>query len=107
MGAIKKIFKLKNNEISEPESQKTKEAIEQVRITYYQSGYGASIKASGEPVTFGVGLKNLYNSFEDLCRKQLNEQRKLKQPYKEEQEKQKTELKKRETILTICDEQKK
>ena len=106
MGAIKKLFKLKNSEPSKPSFDDTEEAREQVRITYYQSGYGASTKASGDAVTFGVGLKNLYNSFEDLCRKQLNEQQRLKQPYKQEQEKERTELKKRETALTIYEEQK-
>ncbi|WP_452223498.1 ABC transporter permease [Lacinutrix chionoecetis] len=107
MGAIKKLFKLKSNEATKPLFDNTEEAREQVRITYYQSGYGASTKASGNSVTFGVGLKNLYNSFEDLCRKQLNEQDRLKQPYKEQQEKERTELKKRETGLLIHEEQKK
>lgn len=106
MGAIKNLFKLKNNINTQPSEDITEDAREQIRITYYQSGYGASTKASGEAVTFGVGLKNLYNSFEDLCRKQLNEQQRLKQPYKEEQEKERTELKKRETAFTIYEEQK-
>lgn len=106
MEGIKNLFKLKNNTVSKPQVEDTEEAREQVRITYYQTGYGASKKAEGEPVTFGVGLQNLYNSFENLCRKQLNEQQKLKQPYLEEQEKQRTELKKRETAFSICEEQK-
>ncbi|WP_191861052.1 ABC transporter permease [Hanstruepera ponticola] len=106
MGAIKNIFKLKNSNNTEAVSEDTSEAREQIRITYYQSGYGASTKAFGDPVTFSVGLKNLYNSFENLCRKQLNEQERLKQPYKEEQEREKTELKKRETAFSICEEQK-
>lgn len=105
MGALKNLFKLKNNSTNIPQTENILEASEQIRITYYQSGYGASIKASGEPVTFGVGLKNLYNSFENLCRKQLNEQKILKQPYKEEQEREKTTLKKRETSLLINEEQ--
>ncbi|WP_452219280.1 ABC transporter permease [Lacinutrix undariae] len=107
MGAIKKLFKLKNHEVSIPENTNTEDAREQVRVTYYQSGYGASVKASGESVTFRVGLKNLYSSFEDLCRKQLNEQEELKQPYKVQQEKERTELKKRETALSIYEDQKK
>jgi len=106
MGAIKNLFRLKNNTVSNSEIKDTEDAREQMRITYYQSGYGASKKASGDPVTLGVGLHNLYNSFENLCRKQLNEQERLKQPYIQEQAKEKTELKKRETALSICDEQK-
>lgn len=104
MGAIKKLFKLKNRSTA-ASNENTEEAREQIRITYYQSGYAAATKASGNALTFGVGLKNLYNSFEDLCRKQLNEQDRLKQPYKEQQEKERTELKKRETALSIYDEQ--
>ncbi|WP_420571932.1 ABC transporter permease [Kordia sp.] len=106
MKSIKNLFKLKNSSSTVLESENTEEAREQLRITYYQSGYGASKKASGGSITFGVGLKNLYNSFENLCRKQLNEQKILKQPYIEDQEKQQTELKKRETAISIYEGQK-
>ncbi|KGL62929.1 hypothetical protein [Polaribacter sp. Hel1_85] len=109
MEAIKNLFKLKNNTVSKQQTEigeDTEEAREQMRVTYYQSGYGASTKASGGALTFSVGLQNLYNSFENLCRKQLNEQQILKQPYAEEQEKQRTELKKRDTALSIHEEQK-
>src|SRR5690554_1130462 len=106
MAAINNIFKLKTKESTKPNDEETHEAREQIRITYYQSGYGASIKASGNPTTFRVGLHNLFSSFEELCRKQLNEQRRLKQPYIEAQEKQKTELKKRETAISIYEDSK-
>lgn len=105
MTSIKNIFKLKNIALSQSDEGTTEDAREQIRVTYYQSGYGASKKASGGSITFGVGLKNLYNSFEDLCRKQLNEQKILKQPYIQEQEKHRTELKKRDTALNIYTEQ--
>lgn len=110
MSAIKKLFQTKSKPApvkSNPTSEDTEQAREQIRITYYQSGYGASTKASGDPTTFGVGLKNLYNSYENLCRKQKNEQEILKQPYKQQQEEQRTELKKRETALSIHEENKK
>lgn len=106
MTAIKNLFKLKTKEVIKPNEDDTQEAREQIRITYYQSGYGASIKASGNPTTFRVALHNLFSSFEELCRKQLNEQQRLKQPYIEAQEKQKTELKKRETALSIYENSK-
>tara|TARA_R110002167_G_scaffold247308_5_gene452899 strand:- start:1374 stop:2636 length:1263 start_codon:yes stop_codon:yes gene_type:complete len=105
MENIKKLFSVKKSNLDNVVDDKSEELREQIRITYYQSGYGASTKASGEPTTFGVGLKNLYNSFEDQCRKQLNEQHVLKQPYKEEQERSKTQLKKRETAIAITEEQ--
>lgn len=104
MAAINNLFKLKVKEVPKPVEDETEDAREQTRITYYQSGYGASKKANGNPTTFGVALNNLYNSFEELCRKQLNEQRRLKQPYIEDQERQRTELKKKETALSIYEE---
>ena len=107
MESIKKLFTLKKSNFKIHESQDSEEDREQVRITYYQSGYGASTKASGNPVVLRTALHNLYNSFEDQCRKQLEEQQRLKQPYKQEQERQRTELKKRETAITIYEEQEK
>ncbi|GAA4271468.1 ABC transporter permease [Aquimarina gracilis] len=106
MESVKKLFTLKKVE-SKPKSPNYTDENhgEQVRITYYQSGYGASKKASGSPITLRTGLHNLYNSFEDQCRKQLAEQQRLKQPYREEQERQRTELKKRETAIVIYEEQ--
>ncbi|WP_426429953.1 ABC transporter permease [Winogradskyella sp. HB-48] len=106
MGAIKSLFKLKNPTNNKNVENNDSEDREQIRITYYQSGYGASSKAFGDPLTFRTGLHNLYNSFEDQCRKQSNEQQKLKQPFVEQQEKKRTELKKRETIINISEEQK-
>lgn len=105
MENIKKLFTLKktvpvtNNIPDEQESR------EQIRMTYFQTGYGSSTKAFGDPVTFGVGLKNLYNSFEDQCRKQVHEQEILKQPSKEQQERNRSELKKKDIAVEILDEQ--
>ncbi len=104
MAAINNLFKLKTKVAPKPIEDETQEAREQVRITYYQSGYGASIKASGNATVFGVALHNLYNSFEDMCRKQLNEQQRLKQPYIEDQEKLRTNLKKKETAFSIYED---
>lgn len=105
MAGIKNLFKLKETPSNLQNDEETDEAREQVRVTYYQSGYGASKKAEGNPTTFGVGLHNLFNSFENLCRKQLNEQQILKQPYVEAQERERTELKKRETVKSIYEDQ--
>ena len=105
MESIKKLFTLKKTTSAIDTIEEHEEDREQIRITYYQSGYGAASKASGSPVTFGVGLRNLYNSFEDQCRKQLLEQQKLKQPYVEEQERFRSELKKNDTAISIYEEQ--
>ena len=100
MSSIKQLFSLKKtNPIEKIEIKE--EDREAIRITYYQSGFAASIKATGKPITLKACLQNLFGSFEDQCRKQELEQERLKQPYKEEQEKHRTELKKCETGFGI------
>ncbi|WP_333809258.1 ABC transporter permease [Flavobacterium sp.] len=102
MKSLKELFSLKKTEEATTNSVKAvEEDREQIRITYYQSGFAASVKATGKPIVFKACLQNLYYSFEDQCRKQKDEQERLKQPYKEEQEKHKIELKKFETGLSI------
>ena len=103
MDSIKNLFTLKkpNSFNTQPLEEEDRE---QIRITYYQSGFAASVKASGKPIVLQACLQNLFSSFEDQCRRQQIEQEKLKQPYKEEQEKLRTELKKLETGISIFEE---
>lgn len=96
MSSIKQLFSLKKTNSVENDNPKEEDR-ETIRITYYQSGYGASIKATGKPIILKACLQNLFGSFEDQCKKQVLEQERLKQPYKEAQEKHRTELKKCET----------
>lgn len=97
--SLKKAESIDNNSVFE--NNENSEDKERIRITYYQSGFAASVKATGRPIVFKACLENLYHSFEDQCRKQKDEQERLKQPYREEQEKAKIELKKYETGLLI------
>lgn len=100
MKSLTQLFSLKKSDDSTFKSlEENEEDREQIRITYYQSGFAASIKATGKPIVLKACLQNLYMSFEDQCRKQKLEQDKLKQPYREEQEKNRTELKKSETAI--------
>ena len=102
MKPLAQLFSLKKADDSHLKtSDENEEDREQIRITYYQSGFAASIKATGKPIVLKACLQNLYMSFEDQCRKQKLEQDRLKQPYKEEQEKNRTELKKSETAIGI------
>ncbi|WP_264564707.1 ABC transporter permease [Flavobacterium sp. N3904] len=94
--SLKKVDEAPKKSIDENENDR-----EQIRITYYQSGFAASIKATGKPIVLKACLQNLYMSFEDQCRKQKLEQDSLKQPYREEQEKSRTELKKCEAAIGI------
>lgn len=104
MESIKNLFRIKDAPKEVNEAIESEVDRELIRITYYQSGFAASTKASGKPIVLQACLQNLFSSFEDQCRRQKTEQEKLKQPYKEEQEKLRTELKKLETGLSIFDE---
>lgn len=102
MKTLTQLFSLKKPENSSFKIiEENEEDIEQIRITYYQSGFAASVKATGKPIVLKACLQNLYMSFEDQCRKQKMEQDRLKQPYREEQEKNRTELKKSEAAIGI------
>ncbi len=102
MKTLSQLFSLKKSTDSASNLfEENEEDREQIRITYYQSGFAASIKATGKPIVLKACLQNLYMSFEDQCRKQKLEQDRLKQPYREDQEKNRTELKKCEAAIGI------
>ncbi|KFF15687.1 ABC transporter permease [Flavobacterium hydatis] len=102
MKPLTQLFSLKKVEETPVNiSEENENDREQIRITYYQSGFAASVKATGKPIVLKACLQNLYMSFEDQCRKQKLEQERLKQPYREEQEKNRTELKKSEAAIGI------
>lgn len=102
MKSLTQLFSIKKPEDSPVKTfDDNEENREQIRITYYQSGFAASVKATGKPIVLKACLQNLYMSFEDQCRKQKLEQDRLKQPYREEQEKNRTELKKSEAAIGI------
>lgn len=103
MNPLRQLFSLKKNEEETLINyfQENEEDREQIRITYYQSGFNASLKATGRPIVLKTCFKNLFRSFEDQCRKQILEQEKLKQPLKEEQERCRTEIKRNETGVGV------
>lgn len=99
MKPLNQLFNIKPK--PEPEQLPAEEDREQIRMTYYQSGFLASVKAMGKPIVFRACLQNLFSSFEDQCRRQIQEQERLKQPYREEQEHCRTEIRKLETGQAI------
>jgi hypothetical protein len=102
MKSLKNLFTTKNTDSAPPITiEDSIEDREQIRITYYQSGFAASIKASGTPIVLKTCFQNLYTSFLDQCRKQKSEQERLKQPFKEDQERNRTDLKKWETAIGV------
>ncbi|RZK25670.1 MAG: ABC transporter permease [Flavobacterium sp.] len=104
---IKKIFLTKKNKEPEVLFSETEDQDDpKVRITYYQSGYGAAIKAMGSAINFKACLENLYGSFEQQCRDQEAQQIKLKQPYFDEKSRKHSELKNVEAAISIFEENK-
>lgn len=71
------------------------------QITITDSGYEESKKSNGNPHVLAEHLEHVYQGFREKCRKDEHYQRKLKEPYLVEQEKQKTELLKRNTAKEI------
>ncbi|SEO16310.1 hypothetical protein SAMN05216436_1408 [bacterium A37T11] len=102
---IKKLFATRKPEQADFVVSQDEEQDEQkVRVTYYQSGYGAALKAMGNPLNFKACLENVYASFEQQCRDQEIQQQKLKQPYIEEKNRKQSELKITEAAISIFDE---
>ncbi|MCD0487161.1 hypothetical protein LPB86_02910 [Pedobacter sp. MC2016-14] len=102
---IKKLFVIKKKEAPEAEVATSAETDEHnIRITYYQSGYGAALKAMGGPINFKACLENVYESFEQQCRDQETQQARLKRPYIDEKTRKHSELKNTETAISIFEE---
>lgn len=105
---LNKLFTLKKSEILPSNSEEASiEDETQVRITYYQSGFGAAQKAMGNPINFTACLQNVFTSFEEQCRQQELDQENLKKPYLDEKIRQQSELKNNETAVSILEEKKK
>jgi prefoldin subunit 5 len=104
---IKKLFLTKKNTEADGLNSVAEEKAEySARITYFQTGFGAALKAMGSPINFKACLENVYTTFEQQCRDQAIEQRKLKQPYCDEKSRKQSELKNTEAAISIFDENK-
>ncbi|MFT4684110.1 MAG: hypothetical protein ACI9JT_002557 [Polaribacter sp.] len=104
MEKLRNLFAIKKEHENDEELEFNDNNQDSIRITYYQSGFAAAQKATGKPIVLKACLQNVYNSFKDQCRNQKIEQEKLKKPYYEEMERQKTEIKKLETVKEINEE---
>lgn len=104
MEKLKNLFAVKKEKPEAQELDSNANNQDNIRITYYQSGFAAAQKATGKPIVLKACLQNVYNTFEDQCRNQKIEQEKLKKPYYEEIERHKSEIKKLETAKEINDE---
>ncbi|MFT4645367.1 MAG: hypothetical protein ACI8ZX_001783 [Planctomycetota bacterium] len=101
MVKLRNLFAVKEKKEIENGLDSIEDQDDKIRITYYQSGFAAAQKASGKPIVLKACLQNVFNSFEDQCRNQKIEQAKLKKPYHEEIERQKSDIKKLDTAKEI------
>ncbi|HOZ13367.1 MAG TPA: hypothetical protein PK784_01140 [Tenuifilaceae bacterium] len=104
MNALKKLIALKSSVKEEPVVAQEVSRIEE-KETYYDSGYNAAKLAHGSPLIFVKCLDDIYEKFKERCREDDKEQQRLNAPYIAEQERQKTELKKREILKSIKDDE--
>ncbi len=104
MSALKKIFTLKNHEPKKIEKKEPQEDVKQIKLTFFESGYGSSKQAAGDHMVFKACLQNVYMDYKGKCRENENLQKELKAPYVEEKGKQETDLKKRRTALGLLEE---
>ena len=104
---VRKLFALKKpNEPAAVIREDDEQDEQKIRITYYQSGYGAALKAMGSALNFRACLENVYGSFEQQCRDQEAQQQRLKQPYIDDRTRKQSELKNTEAAISILEEKK-
>ena len=100
MGTLRNLIKLKNNGNSHI-NESTVQLKQEEKRTYHDNGYQAAINSNGDSMIFNRCLDDIFEKFKERCREDEKEQQRLNAPYVLEKEKQKTELKKRETLQSI------
>lgn len=103
MNKLKNIFALKEKEVEEIPNDINEEA-KDFKITFFESGYGSSKSANGNPFVYKACLNNVYMDYKGKCRENENLQNEFKKPYKEEKGKVEIELKKRSSASVIIEE---
>lgn len=105
MGKLNQLFAVKKTpELKVSEETNSEENEVQLRVTYYKSGFNSCVNSMGSPMNFLASLQNVYQSFEEQCRKQKEEQENLKKPYEEEKIRSQNELKNTETAILLAQE---
>lgn len=104
MGTLRNLITLKSNGQSQVE-ETIQESKQEDKQTYHDNGYSSAINANGNSVIFNRCLDDIYEKFKEKCREDEKEQQRLNAPYVAEQERQKTELKKRETLQSIKEDE--
>ncbi len=113
MGSLKDFAKLRSkpnpNQHSNGDDSNTSVSLNaefnKVKLSYFESGYGDSKSSMGKPSVLVKCMRNLYEGYKDKCRREEEDQVRLKQPYLEEQSRLKTEIDRKETYLEIKNEE--
>lgn len=104
MGTLRNLISLRNNGQGQV-VEEIQESKQEEKQTYYDNGYSCAINANGNSVIFNRCLDDIYEKFKEKCREDEKEQQRLNAPYIAEQERQKTELKKKETLQFIKEDE--
>ncbi|MEE4001514.1 ABC transporter permease [Tenacibaculum sp. FZY0031] len=102
MEALKKIFTTREKD--PVEKVVVKEEKKDVKLTFFESGYGSSKQASGNHKVFRACLNNVYMDYKRKCAEDEELQKKLKDPHIQEKGREGIELKKRQTAKAILEE---
>ncbi|AZJ35538.1 ABC transporter permease [Tenacibaculum singaporense] len=102
MEALKKIFTTREKD--PVEEVVVKEEKKDVKLTFFESGYGSSKQASGNHKVFRACLNDVYMDYKRKCAEDEELQKKLKDPHIQEKGREGIELKKRQTAKAILEE---
>lgn len=102
MEALKTIFTTREKD--PVEEIVVKEETKEVKLTFFESGYGSSKQASGNHKVFRACLNNVYMDYKRKCAEDRELQEKLKEPHTQEKGREGIELKKRQTAKAILEE---
>ncbi|WP_425658952.1 ABC transporter permease [Tenacibaculum ascidiaceicola] len=102
MEALKKIFTTREKD--PVEEVVVKEEKKDVKLTFFESGYGSSKQASGNHKVFRACLNDVYMDYKRKCAEDEELQKKLKDPHTQEKGREGIELKKRQTAKAILEE---
>tara|TARA_R110002049_G_scaffold993_11_gene7248 strand:+ start:28805 stop:30067 length:1263 start_codon:yes stop_codon:yes gene_type:complete len=103
MTPLKKIFTIKSKDTQIVE-QENKDDIKQIKLSFFESGYGSSKQSQGSYLVLKACLQDVYMDYKGKCRVDDEFPKQLKTPYLDEKGKQETELKKRKTALGLLEE---
>nr|BFF37372.1 hypothetical protein BACT7_22340 [Tenacibaculum mesophilum] len=102
MEALKTIFTIREKD--PVEEIVVKEETKEIKLTFFESGYGSSKQSSGNHKVFRACLNNVYMDYKRKCAEDRELQEKLKEPHTQEKGREGIELKKRQTAKAILEE---